>query len=219
VFHKSLLVLITCLSLIFAYSFTAFPPITGANTFAINPVLFADRPNSGGTEVFFYYGLTDKWDVSTSITGIGDFTAMLRYDFGGSKILGLQASPSWVTPQFYLTLENDHYYLQGVVAAQFSYDYIKKPALYGILCPGFKLTKNIDFFCEVNPGYYMNEDDFANCSFRRKGAALDIVPGIGLTIGKVLFSIAFPGYNIYSANHHMATGSIGAWVYYSVKSK
>jgi hypothetical protein len=217
VFRKSLLVLVASLSSIFAYSYTGFPPSTGANTFAVNPILFADHKNSGGTEVFFYYGLTDKWDVSTSMTGIGDFTTMLRYDFGGSKIIGLRASPSWVAPQVSLSFENDHAYFQGVVAAQFMYDYADKPAIYGILCPGFKLTKHIDVFCELNPGYYMADEDFANCALRRKGAALDVVPGIGLTIGKVLFSIAFPGYNIYSAQHHMAAGSIGAWIYYSIK--
>jgi hypothetical protein len=50
---------------------------------------------------------------------------------------------------------------------------------------------------------------------RLKGFGIDVVPGIGLTIGNTLFSISVPIYNV----NHKATPTFGAWVYYSIKGK
>ena len=213
-FKRALSVLFLSMS-VFSYSYTAYPPVTGPGIFAVNPVFFADKVNSGGTELFLYYGLTDKMDLSTSIltnNGISSFSAMARYDFGGFKILGVRANTSLISPQFSLTLENEHLYFQGTAASQITFSYADKPALYGILCPGVKPLKFLDVFCEVNPGYYMLDGDFANCAVREKGAAVDIVPGVGLTIGGAVFSIAVPIYNV----NKTAAVTFGAWVYYSI---
>ncbi len=102
-FRKSLLVLALFAVSAFSYSYTIFAPMTGAGSFALNPVIYVDDRNSGGTEVFMYYGLTDKLDFCSSISttnGVGGFSTMLRYDFGGAKILGLRVNPSWISPHF-----------------------------------------------------------------------------------------------------------------------
>lgn len=213
---KQLMVILISVSSLFAYSYTAFPPITGKETFAVNPAFFADKKNSGGMELFLYYGLTDKLDICPSIlvtNGYSNFSGMLRYDFGNSKILSVKGNASSVIPQFTISLENDLLYLQGSVASQITYDYADKPAFYGIVCPGIKLFKLFDLFCEVNPGYYNQDGDFANCALRTEGFGLDVVPGIGFGIGKVLFSIAIPIYNV----NNDATPTFGMWLYYSIK--
>jgi len=110
VFQKSLLVIAFCVASVFPYSYTIFAPMTNAGSFAVNPVVYVDNRNSGGTEIFLYYGLIDKLDFCSSISetnGFSSFSTMLRYDLGGSKILGVRVNPSWISPHFNINLEND----------------------------------------------------------------------------------------------------------------
>lgn len=73
----------------------------------------------------------------------------------------------------------------------------------------------IKLFCEVNPGYYLQDGGFANTTSRDEGFGLDMVPGIGFRIGFSFFSIACPIFDI--TNDPKAT--FGAWWSFAVIPK
>jgi hypothetical protein len=196
-FKKTLLIMLLMVFCVFSYSFTAFPPITGKGNFAINPVIFADKKNSGGGELFLYCGLTNKWDICSSIlssNGSSSVATMVRYDAGKGLMGILRGNASWILPQLNYCWENDRLFVQASASSQITYDYSDRPALFGLICPGYKFNNWLSFCCEVNPGYYMQDGDFANCSIREKGFGYDIVPSLGLQIGDCTFSIALPIY-------------------------
>jgi len=216
---------ITCIALFasnaFSYSYTAYPLITGKGAFAVNSVFFAEKTgNVGGMEFFLYYGLSEKFDLAFSYNNLSNLPfAMLRCDVGKSNIFSVKTSTASIVPQYTTQLENKTFYLTGSVASQISFQYAKDPAFFGIVCPGYKPFEWLDIFCEVNPGYYLYADtakgqaDFASNALRTEKFDLDIVPGIGLTIGGCLFSISVPIYNIM----HNSSITFGAWFYYTVK--
>jgi hypothetical protein len=218
-FKKMIALVVLCLSTqAFSYSYSILPPITGKGNLTVNPVFFADQVNSGGMELFAYYGLTDQLDINFSLltyNGASNFATMLRYDFGGSKILGLRANTSWISPQVNYSVESSWGFLQTTAAVQWTYDYYKEPAFYALFCPGLNFFKVMDVYCEVNPGYYMHDGDFANLSPRVKGFDLDIVPGIGFVIGDALFSIGVPIYCVVTG----AVPTVGAWFAYTIAAK
>ena len=213
-FKKISLALLLAVSFAFSYSFTAFPPMTGKDKVAVNPVIFADQKNSGGTELFVYYGLTSKWDISASVlscNGLSNFSTMVRYDLGKGLVGGLRGNASWIIPQLSYCWENNRFIIQASASSQFTYDYSDKPALFGLVCPGYKFCDWLNICCEVNPGYYLQDGDFANSSVREKGFGIDVAPSIGLQIGNCTFSIALPIYNV----QKNPSRTFGAWFYFS----
>jgi hypothetical protein len=216
-FKKVLVVLALSVSSLMAYSYTCFPPMTEKGSFAVNPAFFMDDNNSGGMETFLYYGLTEKMDFCSSIltvNGSSNFSVMYRYAFDDLN-LGIRMNSSWVTPQLNYNWEDDLFILQASIASQFTYDYSDKPAIYGVLCPGYKFSDNLNICCDINPGYYLQDGDFANLWVRSKGFGLDIAPSIGFGVGNCLFSVALP---IYDMTNEL-TVTFGAWLYYSIKAK
>jgi len=217
-FKNALIALVLSVSSLMAYSFTCFPPMTEKGAFAVNPAFFADNNNSGGVETFLYYGLTEKSDFCSSIltvNGSSNFSVMYRHSFGSLLNAGLRMNTSWATPQFNLNWENKSFIFQSCVASQVTYDYSDKPAIYGVFCPGYKFSDNINICCDINPGYYLQDGDFANLWVRAKGFGLDVAPSIGFMVGQAVFSIALPIYDITNES----TVTFGAWVYYSIKGK
>lgn len=193
--------------------------MTEKGALAINPLVFADDKNSGGMETFLYYGLTDKADLSTSIltvNGLSSFSVMYRHAMGDMLNAGIRANTSWMVPQLNFNWEDDLFIFQSSVASQFTYDYMDAPAVYAVVCPGvkiYKISEQLNLCCDVNPGYYLKDGDFANCAVRAKGFALDIAPSVGFEIGDCLFSVSVPVYNVTQE----ASITFGAWIYYNIK--
>ena len=215
-FKKMLIALFLSVSSLLAYSYTCFPPMTEKGSFAVNPAFFADDKNSGGVETFFYYGLTEKMDYCFSMltaNGESNFSTMCRFSLGKLLNAGFRMNTSWAVPQFNFNWENEYFIFQSCIASQFTFDYSEKPAVYGMFCPGYKFSDNFNICCDVNPGYYLQDGDFANLWVRSKGFGLDVVPSIGFGIGQAIFSIAIPIYNVTNES----TVTFGAWVYYSIK--
>src|SRR4030042_3123884 len=210
-------ILAVCLSVssIFSYSYTAFPLLTGEKTLVLNPFLYFDGTGAVGNDIFLSYGLTSKMDIWSQVSMFKtkegtsvDFSTMLRYDLGKTNILAVRASQWYVAPQYHFSIENDKVGFQANVAAQIAFDYPKDPAFYAVLSPLVKLFGGkMNIFAEINPGYYMMDGDFANLAIRPEGFGLDVVPGIGLSIGSTLVSIACPIYNITTD----ATPTFGMW--------
>lgn len=216
-FKKVLIVLALSISSLMAYSYTCFPPMTEKGSFAVNPAFFMDDNNSGGMETFLYYGLAEKMDFCFSIltvNGSSNFSVMYRYAIEDLNF-GIRLNSSWTIPQINYNWEDDLFIFQTSIASQFTYDYSDKPAIYGIFCPGYKISDNFNICCDINPGYYLQDGDFANLWVRSKGFGLDIVPSIGFGVGNCLFSIAVPIYDMTNES----TVTFGAWVYYSIKGK
>lgn len=215
---KILILLSFSVSSLWAYSYTCFPPMTQTGSIALNPVFFADDKNYGGMETFFYYGLTEKMDFCTSVltvNGFSNFSVMSRYALNDFNA-GIRLNPSWVIPQLNYNWEDDLFIIQATLASQVTYDYSDKPAIYGVLCPGYKFSEEFHICCDINPGYYLQEGDFANSFLRSKGFGLDIAPSIGINVStQGTFSIAAPIYNVTKK----ATITFGAWLYYSIKGK
>ena len=215
---KMLVVLALSVSSLMAYSYTCFPPMTGKGFIAVNPAFFMDNNNSGGMETLLYYGLTDKSDFCSSIltvNGSSNFSVMYRHTLGSLLNAGIRMNASWATPQINFNWENKSLILQSCLASQFTYDYPDKPAIYGVICPGYKISDNFNICCDINPGYYLQDGDFANLWVRSKGFGLDIAPSIGLMVGQCTFSIALP---IYDVTEELAV-TFGAWVYYNIKGE
>jgi hypothetical protein len=207
------LICLSC-SLAHGYSYTALSLLTPEKSIAVNPFFYADCKGFVGSSLFLGYGMTAKSDIwmqmSLFNTGGNFFSAMVRYDLGKSNILALAVSPVWFSPQYHFIWENDRIALQANAVVQCSYDYLDKPAMYAVLSPVVKLFKGIDVFVEVNPGYYMQDGDFASLWTRSEGFGLDLVGGIGFSVGQCIFSVACPVYDITNA----ATPTVGFWFYY-----
>lgn len=215
-FKKVLLVVVCSLSVLHAYSYTCFPLMTEKDALAVNPVVFADDKNSGGMETFLYYGLTAKSDLSTSmltVNGASNFSVMYRHTLGNLSNAGVRVNASWVIPQLNFNWEDDRFIFQSSVASQFTYDYMNAPAMYAVACPGVKISDQLNVCLDINPGYYLQDGDFANCAVRAKGLSLDIAPSVGFTVGNCLFSVALPMYNVTQD----ASITFGAWIYYSIR--
>jgi hypothetical protein len=190
--------------------------MTEEKSLAINPVIFMDDNNSGGSETFFYYGITKKVDISTSIATVGgssNFSTMLRYDLN-DVLIGIRANASWAIPQISYNWEDERYIFQTCLSSQFTYDYSNKPSIFGVVCPGYIFSDHVDFCLDLSPGYYMQDGDFANNAVRAKGFEFDVVPSVGLHFGDCLFSIAAPIYNVTQKDPSV---TFGAWIYYGVK--
>lgn len=211
------LILAVCLyaTSIFSYSYTAFPIMTPENTMILNPFIYFDGKGTAGQDVFLSYGVLSNLDVWSQVSTVSgnsvDFSAMVRYDLGKSNILALRVNPKWIAPQYHMAIENDKIGFQGNLAAQISFDYYKDPAIYAILCPLVKLFGGkMDIFVEVNPGYYQFQgiDMLINLWLNRpEGFGLDVVPGVGISLGKSLFSISCPIYDVTND----ATPTFGMW--------
>jgi len=194
---------------VFSYSYSAFSLMTGDNTFALNPYIFADGTGYVGTELFLAYGITDKADIWLSYyqdnDQVSDFSLMARYDIKNSNILALRASPSSASIQYHTIKENNNFAFQGNAAVKFSYNSVKTPDITTVIAPVVKIgTTGIDVFCEVNPNVFGLE------SF-----GLDIVPGVGFSIGGALFTIAAPVYDVTND----PTPTFGAWAFFAITGK
>jgi hypothetical protein len=216
----------------FSYSFSAYPISSGKGNFIVNPALYADGTGFVGNDLNLAYGITDKFDVwSTISVGNTDFIStttfrtMLRYDLGGNNILACVLGNNYVSPQYHLVKENKLAGLQFNAAGKFNYSDMKNPSAYAIVSPLVKVfggvfdlllqTIYMDAFCEVNPGYYAKGGDFANCWARTEGFGLDVVPGIGIGFENSLISIACPIYDV----NHKATPTFGIWWLYTISHK
>lgn len=217
-FASMLAIAVICTS-VFSYSYNAFGPLAGNGNFAVNPFIYADGTGFAGTDLFLQMGLTDNIDFITqmSVNNLDgtDFSVMARHKAGDNSALALRLAPSYVTPQAHTYHEGDVIGLQTNVVAQFSYDYMDKPAFWAVISPLVKFFDGkVDVFCEVNPVITTAEaGDFANLWVREKGFDLDVVPGIGLAIGdNTLVSFACPIYNLTGD----ATPTLGAWFWFAV---
>ena len=210
--------LIAC-SLAHGYSYSALAYLTPEKSLAMNPFFYADLQGFVGSSLFAGYGMTEKSDIWMTMSLFNDgsnfFSAMSRYGLNGSNILAVAASPVWVSPQYHFIWENGRVALQSNVAVQISYDYMDKPAFFAVLSPVLKLFKGIDVFVEANPGYYMQEGDFANLWYRPEGFGLDLVGGAGFSVGQCIFSVACPVYDVTNA----PTPTVGFWFYYTIGGK
>lgn len=219
---KLFLALCLCVSSSFSYSYTAFPFMTGDKTFALNPFLYFDGKGAVGHDIFLLYGINPKVDVWSQISMVStdqgtvtDWSTMLRYDLGNSNIVAVRASQWYVAPQYHLVIENDKFGFQANVAAQFSFEDMKNPAIYAVLSSLVKLFDGkMDVFVEANPGYYLKDGDFANLWVRPEGFGLDLTAGVGLSVGKALVSIACPIYDV----THDATPTFGMWWFFPIIS-
>jgi hypothetical protein len=203
----------------FSYSYTAFSLMSGDNTLCVNPFVFADGTGFVGTDLLVSYGMTEKSDIWLSYyqdnMGGNNFSLMARYDIKNSNILALKADPSAFSLQYHTIKENDKFGFQANAAIQLGYEYMDKPAIYAVLAPLIKLgSTGIDVFCEVNPGYYSQDGDFANLWERPEGFGLDVVPGIGVTVGDALISLSAPIYDVTNE----PTPTFGAWVFFAIVS-
>jgi len=206
-------VLLSC-TLAHGYSYTAYSFMTPDKTFMVNPFIYADLQGFVGSSIIMGYGMNGKSDIwftmSMGNDGSTDFSSTVRYDFGNNNILALLAGPWCMSPQYHIIWENDRVALQANVAVQFSYDYMDKPAMFAVLSPVLKLFKSIDVFVEANPGYYMQDGDFANLWYRPEGFGLDLVGGFGFSVGSVIFSVACPVYDV----NHDPVPTAGLWFAY-----
>jgi len=223
------LILAVCIysSSIFSYSYTAFPIMTPENTLALNPFIYFDGTGAAGQDVFLSYGILanlDIWSQVSTVTipelgTVADFSAMVRYDLGKSNILALRVNQWYIAPQYHFAIENDCLGFQANVAAQIALEYYKDPAFYAILCPLVKIFGGkMDIFAEINPGYYQFQGTDRSINLmpnRPEGFGLDIVPGIGISLGKTLVSIACPIYNVTND----ATPTFGMWWWCPITSK
>lgn len=215
---------IICFSItVFSYSYTAIGPMAGDKTFVLNPFLYFDGTGVVGEDIYLVAGLKSNIDIWSHVSMVKnnegtsvDFSAMIRYDLGKNNILALRASQWYVAPQYHFLIENNRFGFQTNVSAQISFDYYKEPAFYAVLSPLVKiLDTGIDIFLEFNPGYYMHDGDYANCSIREKGFEFDLVPGIGFPIGKTTFSLSCPIYNIRTN----PTPTFGMWWWFPLTGK
>jgi len=208
---------------VFPYSYTAIGPTAGEQTFVLNPFLYFDGTGAVGEDIFFVYGMTAKKDIwahvslfKTSEGTSVDFSAMTRYDLGKNNILAIRVSQWYIAPQYHFLIENDRFGFQANVVGQIAFDYYKEPAVFAVLCPLLKIfDSGMDFFVEFNPGYYMHEGDFANLAVRSEGFEFDVVPGIGIPIGKTSVSLSCPIYNVLTN----ATVTFGMLWWCPIKSK
>lgn len=213
---KMVVILALSVSSLWAYSYTCFPPMTEEGSLAVNPAFFMDDNNSGGMETFLYYGLTSKSDFCSSVltvNGSSNFSVMYRHTIGSMLNTGLRMNTSWVTPQINFNWENESSIFQSSIATQVTYDYPDKPAIYGVICPGYKISDNVNICCDINPGYYMQDGDFANLWVRSEGFGLDMAPSIGFTVGQSIFSVSLPIYDV--TRDPIVT--FGAWAYFNIK--
>lgn len=212
---KMFSVILLCCALAHGYSYTAYAMMTPEKDFTVNPFIYADLQGFVGSSIILGYGMTGKSDIwftmSMGNDGSTDFSSTVRYDFGKNNILALVGGSSSISPQYHFIWENDRLAIQANAAAQFAYDYMDKPALFAVLSPVLKLFKGIDVFVEANPGYYMQDGDFANLWFRPEGFGLDLVGGFGFSVGSVLFSVACPVYDVTND----PTPTAGLWFLYS----
>ena len=194
---------------VLSYSYSAFSLMTGDNTLAINPYIFADGSGGVGTELFLAYGISDKADIWLSYysdnTSENDFSIMARYDIKNANIIALKTSPSSASLQYHMIKENNKFAFQANAVVSFNYANMTKPDITTVLAPVVKIgSTGFDLFCEVNPAFYAVED-----------FGLDIVPGIGITIADVLVTFAAPIYDV-TKN---ATPTFGAWAFFALTSK
>lgn len=215
-----LAILIFCFAA-FSYSYNAFSLMTGKSTFAINPYSSVSCQGIFNQKLHLAYGITDRIDLwlNSEITPqepSGDVSIMLRADVSGKgTIAALRANNRYISPQFHHIWENHRLILQTNLISKFKYDDLKNPSVYGVVSPGIKLLNGLfDVFCEVNPGYYAQNKEINNYQ-RNAGFGLDLVPGVGFFLGKSLFSVGVPIYDVTNA----PKASFGAWWFYTITRK
>ena len=156
---EKFLIVLSMTASLFGYSYTAAPGmILPKGSFCFNPYLFADDVNSGGFGIFAGYSAADNidlWSALITYNGETSFSQSIRYDIKNNNIIALTGNQYTISPQYHTCKENDKVYIQINAAVQFTFDYMDKPAIYGVIAPGVKFLKIFDIFCEINPGYYM----------------------------------------------------------------
>jgi hypothetical protein len=197
--------------------------MTGKNTLALNPFFYTstvDGFRTTGSDLLIAYGITDQldfwYDIGVIDTNgshfISAWSTMVRYDVYKGNILAFKTSSSAASLQYHVTLENNLFGFQfnGVVQSLFKDK--ENLSAWSVVCPLFKFATGCDVFCEVNPGYYAQDNEFINYWVRPKGFGLDVVPGIGFMIRDAIFSVAVPVYDI----TNKPTATLGAWIFFSL---
>jgi hypothetical protein len=193
----------------FSYSYTAYSLMTGDNTLALNPYVFADGTGYVGTDLLVSYGITNKCDMFFSYymdnKSLNDFSIMARYDLKRANILALKASPSAASIQYHTIKENNKFAFQANASLSFNYDNMKKPDISAVVAPVVKIgTTGFDVYCEVNPSLY-GTNKFS----------LDVIPGVGVTVKDVLLSISMPVYDVINSR----SPSFGMWAFFTIVSR
>ena len=219
---SALIVLISIFSLL-AESYTAYPIMTGKNTLGINPFVYAATEEgfkSTGTDLNLSYGIYDNLDFWYSLS-IADtngafysstWSYMARYDLYKGHILALKSTPATLSLQYHKNFQSTDFNLQVNGAVQTTYNDVEDLSAWAVVCPVYKHSEILDFYCEVNPGYYAKDGEFTNFWAREEGFGLDVTPGVGFIVKDVFFSIAAPIYDVTND----PTVTFGAWMYISI---
>lgn len=167
------------------YAYNLFTTSTGEGIFAVNPFVYAPTlsPFSLGTDPLIAYGITPSLDIFVDLANLSISPAfaynfsygMIRYDFGGNNIIVLQASQTFVSPQYHFFYENEMFAAEANIYATFNYSSFSTPLVGAYLAPVLKLVKDtFSFYVEIDPSYAVS----TNSTF-----ALNIVPGVWIGLG------------------------------------
>jgi len=205
-----------------AFSYSCFyGASTGSKTLSICQFIYGDTTGFVGSDLLLGYGITDKFDVTStiSINNIGPVTwaVMPRMEIVKGLLGAVRFSDSYLSPQMHGVWDiTTLFTLQANAAVQLTYDYMARPAVYGVVCPILKIPRTpIDVSCDVVPVYTAQDQDVVLGFLRDRGFSLDVVPSVGLSIGTCLFSLAAPIANV---NRHPVP-SFGAWWLFILSGK
>jgi hypothetical protein len=176
--------------------------MTGEKTLALNPFLYGPITDELGLNVdaVFLYGFTPKMDMIANLSslsvipefGYGGSWIMPRVDLGKNNILGFQVGMIgrgdgyYAVPQYHFFIENSKFAFEFNVGANFNFEALNMPSIYGIVAPVYKIFEGIlHLYVEVDPSFIAGVSD----SF-----GLTVVPGLwlGLAGGKHQFSAGIP---------------------------
>jgi hypothetical protein len=166
-----------------SYAYNPWTGMTGEGILGVTPFVYAPtlNPFSLGADLYVNYGIFNNLDVFVDlaeVTIVPKFgyvfsSGMIRYDLGGNNILALQASQTFIAPQYHFFWENDMLALEANVYASFLYSSFGTPTIGAYLAPVWKIVKDFVYlYLEVDPAYTI------------KGSfALNLVPGLWFGFG------------------------------------
>jgi hypothetical protein len=196
----------------FSYAYNPATGMTGDGVLAINPFVWAPsfKPAALGSDMDVEYGFSANVDLFVDLADVNylpspaayNFSwAMLRYDFGANNIIALQASQTFISPQYHFFWENDSWALEANFLADIIYTNLNSPVFGAYLAPVYKIVKDkFSVFLEFDPFYTVGT-----------GFTLAILPGIWVNFGDA-------GQLSLAAELNNITGTLtpGAALWYSV---